>query len=388
MNINEKLDFIDLENMLIKYNIKYPNNYYTIQNIKAIEKISEEYKEIISKNLLINSIKIFEEYKYKYLFNYMEIKTVFTKVKNKTEGLYENFLRRYNNQLPFIIIENTDLILYIDRNILCINIKTGELITYYNIKEKYDYYIYPYCLLTNNIFLVFIGTSILKFKFSENKIKQIEAHFNLSFNNNIIFIYKIFNEHYLLINKNIVYEKRPNYYENILEINENIDTNWGMYIIPVDFLKTTNEEYFIGKENDRHAIILIKLYFNSDKKITYSIEKIYLPFSFFHFTFINNTNLLLGDSYPDGNKFFIYDFKNRKTMIKINGNYYYNTLYNSLPKIRNINESIRIKYSLNLNLPKGYKYIYPLKKYIDGEYFVSKNEKSDKYEFKIFKYKI
>ena len=40
-----------------------------------------------------------------------------------------------------------------------------------------------------------------------------------------------------------------------------------MRIIPVDFLRTSNEEYFIGAENDKHAIILIKLYFNSYKKL-------------------------------------------------------------------------------------------------------------------------
>ena len=106
-----------------------------------------------------------------------------------------------------IIIKNTDLIIYIDRDILCINIKTGELITYFKIKEETKFDIYLYCLLTNNIFLVFIGSAILKFEFSENKIKQIQANFDLSFSGEINYIYKIFNEHYLLVNENIFFEK-------------------------------------------------------------------------------------------------------------------------------------------------------------------------------------
>ena len=393
ININEILDIIDLKNTLINYNIKYPNNYVIIQNIKAIEKISEKDKDIICENLIINSIKIFEEYKYKYLFKYMEIKTINSNIKNFKKKYYygENYLRKYTYQLPFINIENTDLILFIDKNILCINIKTGEVITHFNIKEEREFDIYPYCLLTNNIFLVFIGSSILKFEFSENKIKQIQANFDLNFSGEIMYIYKIFNEHYLLMNENILFEKTPNNYEKILEIKENIDIKWGVRLIQVDYLRTTNEEYFIGAENDKHAIILIKFYFNSDKKITYSIENIYyLPFWFFKFTLINDTNLLvyLGDSYSEGSKFIIYDFKNRKTMVKIRGNNYNNVLHNIIPTIRNIKKSIRIKYySLNLNLSKGYNDIYPLKKCDDGEYFISKNDDSDKYEFKIFRYK-
>ena len=173
----------------------------------------------------------------------MEIKTVTFNIKNIEEEYYykENYLRRFNYQLPFIIIKNTDLIIYIDRDILCINIKTGELITYFKIKEETKFDIYPYCLLTNNIFLVFIGSAILKFEFSENKIKQIQANFDLSFSGEINYIYKIFNEHYLLVNENIFFEKTQNYYEKILELNINMDIKWGMGIISVNFLRTKNE---------------------------------------------------------------------------------------------------------------------------------------------------
>ena len=62
----------------------------------------------------------------------MEIKTFNYEIENNTkEDLkFDNYLQEKNNQLPFIHIKNTDLIIFIDFNILCINIKTGKLISY------------------------------------------------------------------------------------------------------------------------------------------------------------------------------------------------------------------------------------------------------------------
>ena len=291
------------------------------------------------------------------------------------------------NQLPFIVLENTDLILYIDFNILCINIKTGELISYFKIPEEYKYNIYPYCLLTNYKFLIFTETSILKFEFSDNKIKQIEVHFDFQFNKDctINWIYKIFNENYVLINEHIMFEKEPNHFESILEFKEKIEN-----VIPVNFLRKTNEEYFIAK-NKNYEFLLIKLFFNSfDNKLTYIVENIKLNFFFFQFKFVNDTNLLFycGYSYPEREKFVIYNLKNRSIINKFRGEDYDKTLGTVIPTIKNIYKNIRIKHSLNLNLTKGYKKIYFLKNYDDEEYFISKNEKSEKYEFKIYKYKL
>ena len=79
--------------------------------------------------------------------------------------------------------------------------------------------------------------------------------------------------------------------------------------------------------------------------------------------------------------------KNRNIVCKIQGKEYIKTLNDVLPKIKGIYKSIKLKYYSKSDFPLGYDEIYPLKTK-EGEYFISKNDESNKYEFKIFKYDI
>ena len=109
---------------------------------------------------------------------------------------------------------------------------------------------YPYCTLTNNTFLIFLEKTINKYEFSENTIKKIDIYFTNHSFDKIEYIYKLFNEHYLLINNYIFYEKEVNHYEKILEVKDVFD------LIQVNFLRKSNEEYFIGKNKVYECFII------------------------------------------------------------------------------------------------------------------------------------
>ena len=88
---------------------------------------------------------------------------------------------------------------------------------------------------------------------------------------------------------------------------------------------------------------------NNDN-INYSAEQLNLDFSFFHYSFINDTNILFYCGYSSSdklNKFVIYDLENRNIICTIKGKEYDNTLINVLPKIKTISKSVKIKYTQN-----------------------------------------
>ena len=65
----------------------------------------------------------------------------------------------------------------------------------------------------------------------------------------------------------------------------------------------------------------------NNNSINYSIEQLNLDFSFFHYSFINDTNILFYCGYSTSeklNKFVIYDLENDDTLINV------------LPKIKTI----------------------------------------------------
>ena len=388
INIKEKINMIEFKKLIFDNYINCPNNYLFIQNVNNIYQLNKIDEEKIYEELINYSIKALKEYKTKYLFKYMEIKTFNFNIKNRTEKyLYsDNYLRQYNNQLPFIYIENTDLIIFIDFNILCINIKTGELISHLNNLNFEKHNEYPYCSLTNNKFLIYTEKSIYKYEFSKNTIKNINIQFDNHSFDKIKYIYNLFNENYLLIDNYIFYENETNYYKKVLEIKDIFD------LIPVNYLRKLNEEYFIGK-NKQDKCMLIKFCLNkNNKSINYSIEQINLDFYFFNYKFINDTNILFYCGYGCYNgleKFVIYDLKNRNIICKIKGKKYEDTLNFALTKMKNIYKSIKIKYYPKTDLPYGYTEVYPLEiKNSECEYFIGKNYKNDIYEFTIFKYDI
>ena len=271
-------------------------------------------------------MKALKEYEKKYLFKYMETKTFKFNIKNREKKyLYiDNYLRKYNNQIPIIYIENTDLIIFIDFNILCINIKRGELISYLTNLNYDEYNKYPYCSLTNNKFLIFGEKIIDEYEFTANTIKKINIHFDNNSFDKIQYIYKIFNEHYLMIDNYIFYEKELNHYIKILEIKDVFE------LIPVNYLRKSNEEYFIGK-NKKYECFLIKFCLDKNNdNINFSAEQLNLDFSFFHYSFINDINILFYcgyDCFEGLNKFVIYDLENDDTLINV------------LPKIKTISKS-------------------------------------------------
>ena len=387
ININEKINMIELKKLIVDNYINCPNNYLFLQNVNNIYQLNSKIdKDKICEELIKSSMKALKEYEKKYLFKYMETKTFKFNIKNREKKyLYiDNYLRKYNNQIPIIYIENTDLIIFIDFNILCINIKTGELIFYLTNLNYDGYNKYPYCSLTNNKFLIFSEKIIDEYEFTENTIKKINIHFDNNSFDKIQYIYKIFNEHYLMIDNYIFYEKELNHYIKILEIKEVFE------LIPVNYLRKSNEEYFIGK-NKRYECFLIKFCLDkNNNNINYSTEQLNLDFSFFHYSFINDINILFYcgyDCFEGLNKFVIYDLENRDLICKIKGKEYDDTLINVLPKIKNISKSVKIKYYPKPDLPYGYSEVYPLKiKNSECEYFIGKNYESEIYEFKIFKY--
>ena len=391
INIKEKINMIEFKKLIVDNYKNYPNNFLFLQNVNNLYQLNNKInKDELCEDLINSSIKGLKEYEKKYLFKYMETKTLKFNIRNR-EKIYlyiDNYLQNYNNQLPIIYIENTDLIIFIDFNILCINIKTGELISYLtNLDLNYDQYDkYPYCSLTNNKFLIFSKEIIDKYEFTENTIKKINIHFDNHSFDKIQYIYKIFNEHYLIIDNYIFYEKEVNHYVQILEIKDVFD------LIQVNYLRKSNEEYFIGK-NKSYKCFLIKFCLDeNNNSINYSTEQLNLDFYFCYYRFINDTNILFDCGYhcrDQLNKFVIYDLKNRNIICKIKGKDYDDTLNNVLPKIKNVSKAIKIKYYPKSDLPYGYREVYPLKiKNDESQYFIGKNYESDIYEFKIFKYDI
>ena len=190
-----------------------------------------------------------------------------------------------------------------------------------------------------------------KYEFTENTIKKINIHFDSHPFNKIQYVYKIFNEHYLIIDNYIFYEKELNHYERVLEIKDVFD------LIQVNYLRKSNEEYFIGK-NKEYKCFLIKFCLDeNNNSINYSTEQLNLDFSFFHYSFINDTNILFYCGYSTSeklNKFVIYDLENRNIICTIKGKEYDNALINVLPKIKTISKSVKIKYYPKSDLPYGY----------------------------------
>ena len=185
---------------------------------------------------------------------------------------------------------------------------------------------------------------------------------------------------------NIFYEKEVNHYEKILEVKDVFD------LIQVNFLRKSNEEYFIGKDESRKCFIIKFIYDKNNNSINYNTEQLYLDshFSPCSYKFINDANILFYGGYScreNLTKFIIYDLKNRTIICRIKGKEYDEVLNYVLPKIKNIYKSVKIKYRSKSDLPFGYTDIHPLETK-DGEYFIGKNYKSKKYEFKIFKYDI
>ena len=112
--------------------------------------------------------------------------------------------------------------------------------------------------------------------------------------------------------------------------------------------------------------------------------------SIFSYQFINDTNILLYCGFTTNNeinRFIIYDLKNRAIMCEIHGEEHDKVLKKVLPRIKNIYNSVKLKYCSKSDLPFGYKEIYPLKTK-NNKYFIGKNYESKTYEFKIFKYDI
>ena len=387
INIKEKINMVEFKKLLVDDYIYAPNNFLNLQNANYMYQLDKIDEEKLCEELINSSLDILKKYKKQYLFKYMEIKTYKYEIKNRTENLYSDYyLFRYYNHIPFIQIENTDLVIFIDFNIICINIKTGELIYHISDLNYYKNNYYRYCSLEKNIFLIFNEYSIYKYEISENTIKKEDIYLDKydknHFINEIKYIFKIFNEHYLLINNYIYYEKELNRYERILEIKDDV---YGL--LQADCLRNPNEEYFIGN-NISDKCFLIKVYIDkNNNSINYSIERLHLDFSFLYYNFINDTNILFHCGHSDYRTFVIYDLKNRNIVCKIQGKEYIKTLNDVLPKIKGIYKSIKLKYYSKSDFPLGYDEIYPLKTK-EGEYFISKNDKSNKYEFKIFKYDI
>ena len=385
INIKEKIKMIELKKLLIDNYINIPNNFLNIQNVNYIYQLNKIEEGKLYEELIKSTIKNLKDYENHYLFKYMESKTFNYEVKNREEyDLNYNYLSEDYNQLPFIHIENTDLIIFIDFNILCINIKTGKLIYSLSITNNTEYNKYPYCSLTNNTFLIFGIKNINKYEFSESTIKKIDIYFNNHSFDRIYYIYKLFNEHYLLIENYVFYEKEMNHYEKILEVKD------VKNLMPINYLRKSNEEYFIGRNNDYNCIIIKFIIDKNNNSINYYTEKLNFDFLIFSHQFINDTHLLFETGFTNNEEFYrfiIYDLKNKTIICEIHGEGYNQVLNNVIPKIKNIYKSLKLKYSLKSDLPFGYKDIYPLMTK-DGEYFIGKNYKSKNYEFKIFKYDI
>ena len=128
----------------------------------------------------------------------------------------------------------------------------GKLISYLANLDYKKYNKYPYCSLTNNKFLIYTEKFIDKYEFSENTIKKINIQFDNHSFDQIQYIYKLFNEHYLLIDSYIFYEKELNHYEKVPEIK---DTFCFFDLIQVNYLRKANEIILLEKIKKINAFL-------------------------------------------------------------------------------------------------------------------------------------
>ena len=397
------------ENLLDNYK-KYPNDYFTIQNILSIDIIFNiKDKNIVKNNenkiieyVLVNSINILEKYQKKYLFEYMDIMIKKFDIPKAKINIYTGFLFTFHRP-PFIYIENTNKILYFGKGIYCINIKKLEVIkvnddNFFNGLPNYV----NYNFIKNNKFILLIQDNkkndikICEYDYKNNKINEIYSKIYIRNNplNMIEYAYMLFEEKYILLkhcmgDPEILFKKNNNNYEHLCEFK--IYNNKPLYtIIPIDQLRTSNEEYFYGMDNTNNVIkfIFYKIYINSEGKINLTTEKILqINGNINDFLFISkNKFLIIYNKQGENNKkFIIYDIKNWQIQtVGFMGEK--NISKKFLKGIYNIYEYAKINFFDEEKISDEYSPVFPLK---------YKNEKNIKYfiggnisELKIFKYDI
>ena len=396
INIKVKISIPDFKNYLLNNYLEYPNDYFSIKNVFIIDEIFNIKNEnLIKKNeneiyedIIKNSIKILKKYQRELLFEFMEINTLNYKfkynIKNNNYKIhyYNNFS---SNNIPFMYIEDSDLILYFDKEISCINIKIGEIVNYFKIPIDYsDKYSINITFLKNNKFLLYTDITVKIYEYKDNKINEIYSKDfeKANVNDHIDYIYMIFKENYFIIKLKYseakIYKKIfPNNYSYLCDLKDENNKNIFSSIIPINYLRRANEEYFFVNG------FIIKISFNSENNIIYDIEK--CP-NANGFEFITDKKILF--KYKDlnkdyYNKYAIYDLESKQfeSFIDIRNN---KSPFFVLKRIKNIYPDIKMKY-LSISLPSGYSNIYPLKSHNEKN-FIGKN--SNKYEFKIFKYNI
>ena len=161
------------------------------------------------------------------------------KINGKEIKLYPNL----DKGSPFMLLEDKNSILYFDKGIFYINIKTGQY-KYYKLKYLNKDDIKPkFCILENNKFIIYFYNIIKIYKYKKNKLNEI---FCKIFDDQIHIhtIFKLFNDKYILIKfKNnkfqILYESKLNFYVKIFEFKSNIYN-----LTPIDNFKNPDETYF------------------------------------------------------------------------------------------------------------------------------------------------